>query len=63
VRKVKAACLNDNLRDGYTLQAVNITNINDVYAQTGQFSVGAPLSSSTTAAGTGAASGSSVAVT
>ncbi|KIM35610.1 hypothetical protein M413DRAFT_20729 [Hebeloma cylindrosporum] len=45
--------------DGYTLQAVNIGDINQVYATTGSFSIGAS-STSTTSASTAASSGSSV---
>ncbi|KAF8730544.1 hypothetical protein AX14_005479 [Amanita brunnescens Koide BX004] len=45
--------------DGYSIEFVNISNINDIFAQTGQFSV-APASSVTRASSTGtAASGSS----
>ncbi|KAF8635296.1 hypothetical protein AX15_000474 [Amanita polypyramis BW_CC] len=47
--------------DGYSLQAVNVTNINDVYSQTSQFNVGAPLSSSSSST-SGTASGSTVTV-
>ncbi|KAH9478083.1 hypothetical protein JR316_0010321 [Psilocybe cubensis] len=42
--------------DGYTLQAVNITNINDVFATSGSFSIAAAPSSSKGASGTGAGS-------
>jgi hypothetical protein len=38
--------------DGYTLQAVNIGNISDVFATTGDFSVGAASTTSTTALST-----------
>lgn len=51
---------NEN-RDGYTLRAVNVGNIEDVYSSTGSFSVGAatqsipttPASTRTSSSGTG----------
>ncbi len=33
-------------RDGYTVELVNISNINDIYAQMGTFSITKPVSSS-----------------
>ncbi|KAK0186155.1 hypothetical protein F5146DRAFT_1069529 [Armillaria mellea] len=42
--------------DGYTIELVNISNINDIYAQTGTFSVAEPVSSSASASSTGSAS-------
>ncbi|KAJ2927059.1 hypothetical protein H1R20_g10037, partial [Candolleomyces eurysporus] len=49
------------VRDGYTLRAVNVGNIEDVYSSTGSFSVGAatqsipttPTATRTTSSGTG----------
>ncbi|KAH8111860.1 hypothetical protein DFH11DRAFT_553244 [Phellopilus nigrolimitatus] len=48
--------------DGYTLEFVNIGNISDIFTQTGDFSIGATVSSSaassSTASGSASASGS-----
>ncbi|KAK0435018.1 Ser-Thr-rich glycosyl-phosphatidyl-inositol-anchored membrane family-domain-containing protein [Armillaria borealis] len=44
--------------DGYTIELVNISNINNIYAQTGTFSVSEPVSSSASGSSTGSASAS-----
>ncbi|KAK2462890.1 hypothetical protein APHAL10511_005088 [Amanita phalloides] len=50
--------------DGYSLEAINISNITDVYSKVGPFSVGAPVAASTTASsGTAKGSGTSVSAT
>ncbi|KAK0200596.1 hypothetical protein DFS33DRAFT_169548 [Desarmillaria ectypa] len=46
--------------DGFTIQLVNISNINDVYAETGDFSIAAVSSSSTSASSTASNSASSI---
>ncbi|KAI0081181.1 hypothetical protein K474DRAFT_1704192 [Panus rudis PR-1116 ss-1] len=51
---------------GYTLQAVNITNINQVYSESGSFSIADPVSSSAASSSTtssGAASSGSASAT
>ncbi|KAF8971892.1 hypothetical protein BDZ97DRAFT_1901537 [Flammula alnicola] len=45
--------------DGYTLQAVNIGNVSDIFAQTPDFAVGATTTSLTTSASTLSSAGSS----
>ncbi|GBE77529.1 hypothetical protein SCP_0104040 [Sparassis crispa] len=45
--------------DGYLLQAVNISNINDVFAQSGDFAIGATPSTSAASSSSTAASSSS----
>ncbi|KAK0445269.1 uncharacterized protein EV420DRAFT_1648407 [Desarmillaria tabescens] len=46
-------------RDGYTTELMNISNINDIYAQTSTFSISEPVSSSASTLSTGSASESS----
>ncbi|KAJ7149508.1 hypothetical protein C8R43DRAFT_1007269 [Mycena crocata] len=43
--------------DGYTLTFVNVTDINNVYATSGSFSIGAATSSSSSASASGSATG------
>ena len=59
--------IHQRYRDGYSIAFVNISNINDVIASTGQFNVGAgpsgtPSSTGSTASGSGS-SAASVSVT
>ncbi|PBK79278.1 hypothetical protein ARMGADRAFT_1093299 [Armillaria gallica] len=44
------------LEDGYIIELVNISNINDIYAQTGTFSISEPVSSSALVSSMGSAS-------
>ncbi|KAF7797180.1 hypothetical protein EIP86_008372 [Pleurotus ostreatoroseus] len=46
--------------DGYSLEAVNITNINQVFASTGDFSIGAEVSTTSSSASSTSASASSL---
>ncbi|KAA1471462.1 hypothetical protein DENSPDRAFT_880505 [Dentipellis sp. KUC8613] len=49
------------IRDGYTIEAVDISNINSVFATSGSFAVAAPLSSSAAPSSTGSLSSVSAA--
>ncbi|PFH47584.1 hypothetical protein AMATHDRAFT_50192 [Amanita thiersii Skay4041] len=51
------------IRDGYTIAAVNVSNINDRFGQTGSFAIAEAISSSSSATASASGSGSSAGVT